>query len=314
MSSWSFGLSTVVSRSSDQISKQPIGMIAVIVDWQMDTILISDLATKRHPKTINALARLADSSGVPLEMLSGAADIWIRDAAPVQTGDGEFVQFRYAPDYLRGFGHLITKPNLFRSLKFAQRVKRLLLTIDGGNVVGTNLRAILTDKIFGENPGQCRDRTIGKLRKALRVKTVTIIPKEPHDRIGHADGMVRFVSDDHVVLNDYRQVNPGFGRRIERLLADVGLQITRIPYVPEERIRGGIPSAVGNYLNFLHIEGLVAVPAYGLPEDSSARKALAKVLSHCRVASVPCRSLAEEGGVLNCVTWTIRQKRSSGGP
>lgn len=78
-----------------------------------------------------------------------------------------------------------------------------------------------------------------------------------------------------------------------------------IPYRPEGGCRGGIPSAFGNYVNFLRVRGLVVLPSYGLPEDELARKIIADLLPTTDVCILDCAELSREGGVLNCATWTV---------
>lgn len=73
----------------------------------------------------------------------------------------------------------------------------------------------------------------------------------------------------------------------------------------QESRRGGIPSAVGLYINYLRVGNTVVLPAYGRPEDEAALQKVQQVLPDANVFQVPCRQLAEEGGVLNCISWTI---------
>ena len=35
-----------------------------------------------------------------------------------------------------------------------------------------------------------------------------------------------------------------------------------------------------------------------------------QVMEGVKIFQVPCRNLAEEGGVLNCVSWTIKMERA----
>lgn len=280
----------------------------MLADWETNTVLISDLLSQRHPKIVRRLETALAKQEIPLIVVPGTADIWIRDAAPIQVDERRFTQFCYSPDYLRDDDEdLITRPEVFRKLKLAQRSTRSKLIMDGGNIVGTRGVAIVTDKVFTENSDRSRSEVRDELQRGLQIERIIVIPKEPFDRVGHADGMVRFVAEKQVVISDYRSVAPRLAERLEKVLMAHGLSFVRLPYVPELRRRNGIPSAVGNYVNFLRVGNLILVPAYGLPEDKVAGDILAKLLPYCRVVSLSCRSLAEEGGVLNCVSWTIQQ-------
>ena len=49
------------------------------------------------------------------------------------------------------------------------------------------------------------------------------IPQEPGDVTGHADGVVRFIDGDSVVVNDYRRVDPEYGDFCSLRLTEAGL-------------------------------------------------------------------------------------------
>jgi agmatine deiminase len=280
----------------------------MLADWETNTVLISDLLSQRHRELARQLETTLAAHEIPLMIVPGTADIWIRDAAPIQVDERRFTQFCYSPDYLRdGDEDLITKPEVFRKLKLARRSMRSKLIMDGGNIVGTRGVAIVTDKVFTENSDQSRSEVRDELQRGLQIERIIVIPKEPFDRFGHSDGMVRFVAEKQVVISDYRSVAPRLAERLEATLIASDLPFVRLPYVPELRIRNGIPSAVGNYVNFLRVGNLILVPAYGLREDKVASDIFSVLLPHCRVVPLSCRSLAEEGGVLNCASWTILQ-------
>ena len=279
----------------------------MIADWDTDTVLISDLLQQRYPKIERELRRLLEKHAVPLLTVRGTKDIWIRDYAPLQIQRGQFIQFRYHPDYLLDrHEHTITKPSVFRSLPFLRKRRHSRLILDGGNVVATQRTAILTDKIIRENPKLAPSQIQSRLTETLNVERLIVIPKEPYDDIGHADGMVRFLTDDTVVLNDYRKMYPSFAKRLEATLIKAGLHLMRLPYRPELKKRDGIASAVGNYANYLRVGNLVIIPEFGRKQDQEVQRLMAAWLPNAKLETLRCKSLAREGGVLNCVTWTIQ--------
>ncbi len=282
-------------------------LIRVIPDWQSNVVLISDLLPLRHPKIAVRLEEILHLHNIPRAIVPDTADIWIRDAAPVQVGPRESVQFRYWPDYLRdGFEHLITAPEVFQCLELTPATEPSDIVLDGGNVVGITGTAILTEKVFKENPNRSRGEIENELRRLLRVERLIFIPKEPYDPIGHADGMVRFVDDTTVVVNDYTAVDARFGHRLIRILESAGLRVETLPYEPECRRYDGIESAAGNYVNFLRVGNLLIVPSYGTPTDQRARERLLQLCPGTIVESLPSLNLAREGGVLQCATWTVQ--------
>ena len=224
---------------------------------------------------------------------------------PVQVGPGQFVRFCYAPDYLRGHEHLITRPDDIGPIPEVERCADSGIVLDGGNVVGWGGRCIVTDKVFKENPAHGRDGLIGRLKGLLGVDDLIVIPKEPNDVVGHADGVVRFLDGGLVVINDYSEVAPSYGKRLTSILRRAGLEWVELPYRPEEANGGDIPSAVGCYANFLMVRGLVVVPSFGRREDDVACRVIEGNTSGLAIVPLACSGLACEGGVLYCVTWTF---------
>jgi agmatine deiminase len=177
--------------------------------------------------------------------------------------------------------------------------------MDGGNLVTSGTRVIMTRKILQENPRWKPDGLRSRLEKLLQIDQCTMIPKEKGDVIGHSDGLVRFLNENLVIINDYSRIEPEFGNRLRKLLVNQGLQVEMLPHFREDRADEGIPSAVGNYVNFLRVGNLIVVPAYGSPKDAAACKKLERLCPKATVVPLECRQLGREGGVLNCVAWTI---------
>ncbi|GAB6044508.1 hypothetical protein JCM11957_01060 [Caminibacter profundus] len=60
----------------------------------------------------------------------------------------------------------------------------------------------MTDKIFSENPSIERNKLIEKIKNLLEVDELIIIPKQPWDMFGHTDGLIRFIDENTVLVND----------------------------------------------------------------------------------------------------------------
>ena len=276
----------------------------MINDLAVNLVYVSDRLGSGHPDLVDRLRGTLTGHGIAMKEIGGTRDVWCRDYMPVQVGQGEFVRFRYAPDYLRGHEHLITRPGEVGPIPEVGRCVDSEIVLDGGNVVRWGSRCFVTDKVFREDSGVDRDDLRCRLREALRVEDLIVIPKEPYDVVGHADGVVRFLDDRLVVINDYSKVAPWYGKRLGSILRREGLEWVELPYQPEED-GGEIPSAVGCYANFLMVRGLVVLPSFGRPEDDHARRVIEDNTSGPAVVSLECSGLARGGGVLNCVTWTI---------
>lgn len=70
-------------------------------------------------------------------------------------------------------------------------------------MVNSSNKVILCDKVFKENKSFSRLETVSELKSIFCVEDVLLIPQQPGDFIGHADGMIRFIDDHTVLINDY---------------------------------------------------------------------------------------------------------------
>lgn len=279
----------------------------MIADGDTDVVYVADTLGRRFPEVHRGLTSILRDHGIPLRAIPGTRQVWCRDFMPIQVADERFVQFRYAPDYLVGrYRHLRADGEIGPKLPWVRNCLRSGAVLDGGNVVRWRDKVIMTEKAFAENRGWVRRELLAELEQLFEVGQVVVIPPEQGDVTGHADGVVRFVAETTVVLNDYRRLDPGYRGVLRRRLRRAGLEVLEVPYRPAPESSGGMPSAVGNYINYLRVGRLIVIPCFGLPEDERARASLAEAHPGVVIENLECRELAAEGGVLNCSTWTVR--------
>jgi agmatine deiminase len=278
----------------------------MIPDWETNTVFLSNLLPARYRDACEGLLVVLRDHGVEVKFLETTRDVWIRDYAPIQVSHRRFVKFRYSPDYLEGYASLMTGDAICEGLSHLGSIRKSNLVVDGGNVVAAKSKVVSTDKIYRENRDRRRTEVKNDFLQALSKPDWIIIPVEPMDPIGHSDGLVRFVDEGRVVVNDFSRIDSAFGRRLERALVRHGLEIHRLPYCPNCKHRGQIPSATGNYVNYLRVGNLVVLPAYGYPEDEMAVRVLREMLPKATVVPVPCSEIAQNGGCWNCVSWTVK--------
>jgi agmatine deiminase len=278
----------------------------MIADWEVNGVFLADMLKVRHLDLFTQLHSVLTSHGVEVRLLDNVRDVWTRDYSPIQVGPRKFVKFRYAPDYLRCDPLLRTGDEVVKAYQSLGNCRHSAIVLDGGNVVAARSRAILTEKIYRENPDWRRADLREELQRLLQVEQLIVIPKEPYERFGHADAMVRFIDEETVLVNDYAKVDPAFGDRLVKVLRRHGLAIEFIPYFHERRFKDGIPSAVGCFTNFLRTEKVVVAPIYGHKLDAAALKKLEVVFPGISVVPLDCTNLAREGGVLNCISATYR--------
>lgn len=281
----------------------------MIPDWQTNTVYFSKLFPRRHRALWKRLTEILREHAVPFGLLEKTKDIWARDYSPIQVQGRRFVKFGYEPDYLRGrVESLITRENMCDQLRIPKIIENSEINLDGGNVVGGKKKAILTEKVYRENPSWKPGRLKSALAKLLQVDRCIMVPEEPGDPIGHSDGVVRFLNENLVVVNDYSKTDPAYGKRLCAALSKYGLTVETIPYFREDRSEDGIPSARGNYVNFLRIGNLIVMPAYGNRTDDEACKAMERLCPKASVVPLNCVNLSRKGGVLNCVAWTMNRR------
>ena len=245
------------------------------------------------------------TNNISYGFIEGTRDIWCRDYMPVQVKEDEYVQFRYFPDYLITPKHIekLTIPSETRITKRINK-RESDLVVDGGNVISYRDKFILTEKVFDENSNLERETVIKKLKSALNTDQIYFIPKEPYDIIGHADGFVRFVDENRIIVNNYSHQSISWKKKMDKALKDTGLEVITFPTeVTDEKNEEGVYSAKGIYINFAQIGRKILFPQFGFKTDSIALKEAKKEFPDCDIIPVDSNEIAMDGGVLNCITW-----------
>ena len=246
----------------------------------------------------NLFSVLSDS-GEKFTLFDGARDIWARDYMPVKTKSGKYISFRYDPSYLADDLQLKTNFKTDIAPHFALPVTYSNINLDGGNVVfsPSKTKAVITDRVFSENPEYDKNTLLLELENLLEAEII-IIPSLISDMTGHADGVVRFVNENTVIGNDSPYKN-GYEQKVKMSLKKHGISVVDFPYFDSAGI-----SAVGSYLNFLETENHIFLPVFGSVQDETAVKRATEIFDK-KIVAVNINSIAEEGGVLNCISWEM---------
>ena len=277
----------------------------MIIDSETNTVYLADGLRHYMPMAINLLEALY-REGIDTYFLrhtESRKHVWVRDFMPIQISPDRYLQYRYSPDYLKKDPDYIPQyETISRGLRL--KCKKTDLIIDGGNIVKLQDRVIMTDKVVKENPSYTERDLIQKLENDLECR-VCLIPRDPYDIFGHADGMVRPITPDTVLLNNYVNVDKPLRERLLKALRAHGLHVEELHYdLPRPSKQSWA------YLNYLQVKNLIFVPALGLPEDALALKQLREFFPEYKIIPVPgCQDLARDGGALNCVSWTIMNNK-----
>ncbi|WP_165864990.1 agmatine deiminase family protein [Rufibacter latericius] len=278
-----------------------------VTDASTDFLYLADSLPKKHPMFYASMARLLDESEIRHGLLPHTKDIWARDYMPIQITADLFVQFLYNPSYLQSAKWLKTISDTDGiCAEIGIKLVKSNLKIDGGNVVRNANKAIMCDRVFSENPDVPERQLISELRELLQVEQVVIIPTHPQDFTGHADGMVRFLNKDTVLINDLSKEKPEFQRTFRMALHNAGLDWREIPYNPYGNIK--FSQANGIYINYIQIKDVIILPTFGLAEDQKTVNLFEELFPSYAVKTIDSNEIAEHGGILNCISWNIKIK------
>jgi agmatine deiminase len=285
----------------------------MIIDKETNFVYFSSLIKrdKKYELFWVKLKELLSKNRIAYGFIENTRSIWCRDYMPIQKSENEFIQYDYYPDYLIDpkFISELTIPSEIRVVDVnTNSIRKSELIIDGGNIVKSKAKVILTEKIFHENRKLSHEKIKEILSNELSAE-VFIIPTEPSDFTGHADGMVRFYDEKTLLVNDYSFQPNSWKRKMDEALENTGLDIVNFTYSPSnEKNKDGDYTAIGNYINFAQIGNVILFPVYGLPNeiDIKAQEQIMSLYPKCEIALIDAIDIAENGGVLNCITWNIK--------
>ncbi|MBU2552933.1 MAG: agmatine deiminase family protein [Bacteroidetes bacterium] len=284
----------------------------MITDAQTNFVWFSELLRRKPEYQLfnEQLTAILQRYRIAHDFLQETNDIWCRDYMPIQVNQDKYVEFRFDPDYLlsKKWRSYKTYADLVCETMGLKVVKSDIL-LDGGNVIRGGNWAILTDKVVVENRlHYTSDRLIGKLTELFEVDKVILIPWDKTERYGHADGMIRFIDNSHVLINGYfRDYDPKFRNSFLGALDKNGLAFTELKFnceKPNEDLNWG-------YINYLQMENLLLLPQFGIAEDRQALEQISLIFPEYavkgQIETIDSNSIIRHGGVLNCVSWNIKQ-------
>lgn len=273
-------------------------------------VYLSALMASQYTETCKNLTDILSKHNIPYAFLKGTKDIWCRDYMPVQTPSGKLIQFKYDPSYLKDPQYSDSRSDV----KHVDAVNHITpifsdINLDGGNVVMHGNKAIITDRVFSENPDRDREQLIKEISKLLECEIIIIPAYKPdYDYTGHADGMIRFVDENTVLVNNLDQDFKYMRDAIVKALEKANLKYINFPWF-EHKIKGNNDHAIGIYINYLEVDNLIVMPVFGVPgnKDVEALVKLKEVFPDKIIETIDYNDIALTGGILNCSTWTVRK-------
>lgn len=253
-------------------------------------------------KYVNAMGHLSDKLNSHeirwglLPYTTSSLHIWARDYMPIQVSKRKFVCFNYSPDYLEDYPEYKPDTSAILSALGIQVIDSDII-IDGGNVISCGNKVILTDKIIRENPNYDQDVLIDRLSQLLEAEIV-LIPEDYYDEYGHADGMVRYMGEGRVLLNNYCDFDKALRKRLLAVLSP-HFDIIELHY-------GAYTEMSWAYLNFLHVGKYFFIPMMEDKLGETAFRQIADAFPQCECHPIyHYENIVHDGGALNCSTWNI---------
>ncbi len=278
----------------------------MIADSETNCLYLADTLPKKYPTFYHQFEKVLQTCNIDFKLLSKTKDIWAVDYMPIQIEKDEFVQFTYNPNYLRntikGRKTISDVDAICKAINISPKKSNIVL--DGGNVIKTHNKVIICDKIFIENPTVIEKELIKELYNIFQVDKLIFIPTDPKDFTGHADGMVRFIYHNTVLINNYSKEDGAFQLRFRLALHNVGLDYIEIPYNPSGNKNDSY--ANGIYLNYLQMKQAIIIPTFEIKEDELVLKQFEQLFKGQTIKTIESNEIARQGGILNCITWNIK--------
>jgi len=285
----------------------------MITDAQTNFVYFSGLlkTNPAYETFTQKLTSILSKYHISYEFLEGTNDIWCRDYMPLQVEKNKFIEYRYDPDYLQAkkWRSLKTYPDIVCNKLGLKTIKSDLI-IDGGNVIKSENCVILTDKVIVENKLKyTRNQIVSLLKDIFEVETIVLIPwDKENEEFGHADGMIRFINENSVLINGYfKKYDLRFKDSFFGALKANNLEFVELNYntsVAREELNLG-------YINYLQMKDLLLIPQFGIEEDEQALEQMKMIFPEYaekeQIVTIDATSVIKEGGVLNCISWNIVQ-------
>ena len=277
----------------------------MITDNQTNKLYFADCLPDKQPRVFKRLKKVLDELDIQYSLLPETKDVWAVDYMPIQIRKDHFVQFTYNPDYLQSKKYRKTISDVDSICEaIGLKTQKSELIVDGGNISKSANKVIMCDKVFHENEQFSEKEVIRQLRHLFEVDNLYFVPWDSNDYTGHSDGMVRFLDDKTVLINDYSKEDELFQRSFRMSLHNAGLDWIELPYNPPNDPT--MISARGLYLNYLQLGQTIIVPTFKSKYDDKALKVLETVFKGHSIATVESNELADTGGILNCSSWNIQ--------
>ena len=255
---------------------------------------------------LGAYHNILDKLPEDILIIADVFDIWMRDFTTVNPQKP--VQFRYTWASMNKQDSIAVQ-NSFASFADHYGIQRNKadLLIDGGNIVDNYAGRIITTTRFMEDNRLTYEQAKEELSALLGAAEVAILEPD-EDVLGHSDGMVSWIDEDRLLVNDYSS-DPAFRTLIMDELQSAFPTATIIEVPVEYAVNppgqwDGFESACGVNLNAAVTYKNIYVPVFNMAHDQSAVD-LIKQNTTKSVITVNAENVCPMGGSVRCLTWQL---------
>lgn len=249
-------------------------------DWKLpeEVLLIDELydIRMRDPTTVNPYR--------PTQFQYTRASMTKKQSKEVQNRFNDFADY---------YGIKRTKSNLI---------------LDWWNVVDNYTDKAITTTRFLEDNNVTYEEAKEKLKHFLWVEEVAIL--EPDDELlAHSDGMVSWIGENTLLVNDYESTDPEFKELIMKELKE-SFPSTTIIEIPVKFKKNKpwewewFESAYGVNLNATYTKNAIYVPIFGMDHDKQALDIIRKNTDKI-VVPVDAQWVCAMGWSVRCLTWQL---------
>lgn len=274
-----------------------------ITDSDSNKVYLSSWLKDECPDFYGRFISLLQDYGISYQVMQSTNDIWARDYMPIQIYDDHFVRYCYNPNYLQKNEE--DKESITDVDSVCKELGILTyktdLVIDGGNVVKAGKYIIMTEKVYVENshlkPAEVRAQLC-----SIFHRDVIMLPWDIKEPYGHADGIIKAIDDNTVLLTNYDDFDSHYAKRFENILSK-HFTVKKLSYHLEHPNKNNWA-----YINFLRVNDTIVIPGLDAEEDEQALQQIQSYYPECKVLQIEASEVVEKGGALNCITWNIKEK------
>jgi len=233
-------------------------------------------------------------------------DIWMRDFTTVNPLSP--VQFRYTWASMTQ-QESIEVQNSFKAFADQYGIRRNMtdLLTDGGNIVDNYAGKIITTTRFMQDNNLTYSEAKQRLMTLLNATEVAIL--EPDEEVlAHSDGMVMWLDENTLLVNDYSDDAAFRALVMDELEASfTNTTIIEVPVQYTQNAPGqwdGFESACGVNLNSVLTFGNIYVPVFNMPHDQQAVDIIRQNTDK-NVITVNAEGVCPMGGSVRCLTWQL---------